>query len=193
MLRPAGEQAAETGLIFYPGGRVDFRAYAPALRAVAAAGYPVVLVRVPLNLAVFNPGAAARAVEAYPEISRWVVGGHSLGGAMAAWYAYNNPERASGLVLWASYPAGSNDFSDTDFPVLSIYGTNDRVAEPEQVRSAQDLLPADTTWVAIEGGNHAQFGDYGEQAGDGLAAITADEQWDQTARATIEFLERVER
>jgi pimeloyl-ACP methyl ester carboxylesterase len=191
-LRPAGEMAS-TGLIFYPGGRVDFRSYAPALRQVAAAGYKVVLVRAPLNLAVFQPGAAAGAKEAHPQVQYWAVGGHSLGGSMAAWYAHNQPDQVEGLVLWASYPAGSNDFSEIDLPVISIYGTNDGVAEPDTVTGAASLLPADTRWVAIEGGNHARFGDYGEQSGDGAALIPAEEQWRQTAAATIAFLEGIER
>jgi pimeloyl-ACP methyl ester carboxylesterase len=190
--RPEGQQP-DTGLIFYPGGRVDFRSYAPALRLIAAAGYEVVLVRVPLNLAVFNPGAAAAAIEAYPGISRWAVGGHSLGGSMAAWYAHDNLDQINGLVLWASYPADSNDFSGTNLPVLSIYGTNDGVAAPERVTAAKNLLPVDTRWGAIDGGNHAQFGDYGEQAGDGQAAISPEQQWVQTAQATIAFLQQIGR
>jgi len=190
--RPEGQQP-DTGLIFYPGGRVDYRSYAPALRLIAAAGYEVVLVSVPLNLAVFNPGAAAAAIEAYPSVSRWVVGGHSLGGSMAAWFAHRNPNQVDGLVLWASYPADSNDFSSSQLPVLSVYGTNDGVAQPQRVLSAKNLLPSAALWVAIEGGNHAQFGDYGEQAGDGQAAISAEEQWRQTAQATIAFLDQLSR
>jgi hypothetical protein len=190
--RPDGEQT-NTGLIFYPGGRVDYRSYAPVLRQVAAAGYEVVLLRVPLNLAVFNSGAAAAAAEAHPDVEYWAVGGHSLGGAMSALYAYSNPETVGGLVLWASYPAERNDLSDRELPVVSVYGTLDLVAEESRVTAAQDLLPENTLWKAIEGGNHAQFGDYGEQAGDGQAAITPAEQWDQTARATIELLQKIER
>jgi pimeloyl-ACP methyl ester carboxylesterase len=190
--RPQGQQPS-TGLIFYPGGRVDFRSYAPALRQVAAAGFEVVLVKVPLNLAVFNSGAAAAAADAHPQVQSWAVGGHSLGGAMAALYAHGNPEDVNGLVLWASYPAGSNDLSSTNLPVASIYGSRDGVAAQDQVESAQALLPASTRWTLIEGGNHAQFGDYGEQAGDGVALISASEQWQQTARATVELLQMMER
>lgn len=190
--RPQDQQPT-TGLIFYPGGRVDYRSYAPALWQVAAAGYEVVLVKVPLNLAVFNAGAAAAAAEAHPQVQSWAVGGHSLGGAMAALYAHGNPENVDGLVLWASYPAGSNDLSNTNLSVASIYGSNDGVAAQDQVESSQTLLPASTRWTVIEGGNHAQFGDYGEQAGDGLALITAAEQWQQAAQATVELLEVMER
>jgi pimeloyl-ACP methyl ester carboxylesterase len=190
--RPQDQQPT-TGLIFYPGGRVDFRSYAPALRQVAAAGFEVVLVKVPLNLAVFNSGAAAAAAEAHPQVQSWAVGGHSLGGAMAALYAHGNPEDVNGLVLWASYPAGSNDLSNTNLPVASIYGSRDGVAAQDQVESAQALLPASTRWTVIEGGNHAQFGDYGEQAGDGAALISAPEQWQQAAQATVELLQMMER
>jgi pimeloyl-ACP methyl ester carboxylesterase len=172
---------------------VDYRSYAPALSQVAAAGYQVVLVRMPLNLAVFNSNAAASAAAAFPQVARWAVGGHSLGGAMSAAYAYSNPEVVDGLVLWASYPAGNNDLSTTNIPVVSIYGTQDGVAAQERVLAASELLPANTRWVAIEGGNHAQFGDYGIQSGDGQPGIPAAAQWEQAARATIELLEAMGR
>ncbi|RPI79160.1 MAG: alpha/beta hydrolase, partial [Chloroflexi bacterium] len=124
---------AETGLIFYPGGRVDPRAYAPLLHQVAEAGYLAVIVPMPLNLAVFSPNKAAEVTSTYPEIESWAVGGHSLGGAMAARFAYQNPDIVQGLVLWAAYPANSDNLSGRDLDVASIYGTLDSLATPEKI------------------------------------------------------------
>ena len=178
----------EVGLILYPGGRVDARAYAPHAQSIAAAGYKVVIVRMPLNLAFFGQNRANAVIEAYPGISQWVIGGHSLGGAMAAEFAASNPELISGLVLWASYPAQSNDLSDTGLPVLSVYASNDGLATIDKIEDARDNLPADTRFIEITGGNHAGFGWYGAQQGDGPLEITPRDQQDQVVKATVTFL-----
>ncbi|MCX7671440.1 MAG: alpha/beta hydrolase, partial [Anaerolineae bacterium] len=117
-----------TGLIFYPGGRVDARSYAPAARAIAERGYLVVIVPMPFNLAVIQPGAAEAVIAAYPGIRRWAVGGHSLGGAMAAHFAFAQPGAVQGLVLWAAYPAANNPLADRDLAVVSISATADGLA-----------------------------------------------------------------
>jgi hypothetical protein len=178
----------KTGLILYPGGRVDFRAYAPTAQAIADQGFLVVLVRMPLNLAVFDPNVAEEIIAGYPEIEHWTVGGHSLGGAMAANFAYAHPEAVDGLVLWAAYPAENNDLSAVDLEVVSISATLDGLSTPEKIAASAALLPQDTRWVAIEGGNHAQFGWYGDQSGDNPATITRDAQQVQIVQATAELL-----
>lgn len=180
-----------TGFIFYPGGRVDYRAYAPAARQIAAQGYLVVIPRMPLNLAVFSPNAAAQVMAAYPQITRWAVGGHSLGGAMAANFAHSHPGAVQGLVLWAAYPAGSDDLSASGLRVASISGTLDGLATPAKIQASRALLPADTTWTAIAGGDHAQFGWYGPQSGDNPAEISREEQQAQTVAATQALLESI--
>jgi pimeloyl-ACP methyl ester carboxylesterase len=182
------EVAPETGFIFYPGGRVDYRAYAPLARSIAADGFLVVIVPMPLNLAVFSPNAAQDVIAAFPEIRTWAVGGHSLGGAMAASFTSSSPNQIDGLVLLASYPAASADLSGTDVSVISIYATEDGLADVETVESSARLLPPDTQWVRIVGGNHAQFGDYGPQPRDNPASISPDEQLIQTAQAISSFL-----
>ena len=180
-----------TGLILYPGGRVDFRAYAPAAQAIADQGYLVVLVRMPLNLAVFDPNVAEEIIAGFPEIEHWAVGGHSLGGAMAANFVYTHPGSVDGLVLWAAYPAESNDLSTSDLRVVSISGTLDGLSTPDKIAASVALLPQDTRWVAIEGGNHAQFGWYGEQSGDNPATITREEQQAQIVQATADLLSQL--
>ncbi|MFP4343183.1 MAG: alpha/beta fold hydrolase [Anaerolineales bacterium] len=186
------EGEPDVGLILYPGGRVDPRAYAPAARAIAVEGYLVVIVPMPLNLAVLAPERAGEVIAAHPAIDAWAVGGHSLGGSMAARFAYRNPSRVDGLVLWASYPPESADLSEQSLVVASIYGTRDGLASPEEVEAARPLLPPDTTWIAIEGGNHAQFGGYGEQAGDNPATISREEQQRRVIEATLEVLSSLE-
>jgi hypothetical protein len=189
--RPAsGEPRA--GLVFYPGGRVDPAAYAPLARAVAAAGYQVVIVPMPFNLAVLDADAAAGVIAAYPEVTRWAVGGHSLGGSMAARFARGHTGLVKGLALWAAYPDGADGLADSGLAVVSIYGTRDGVATPAEIEASRPLLPADTDWTPIEGGNHAQFGLYGAQAGDGEPQVSATEQQARTVAATVDLLQRLE-
>lgn len=188
---PTGE-AKDTGFIIYPGGRVDPVSYAPTARAIAEAGYPVVLVPMPLNLAVFGVGKAADVIEAHPEVTTWAIGGHSLGGAMAANFTVKNPDAVEGLVLWAAYPASSDDLSGFDtLAVSSISATNDGLATPDKIDASRPLLPASTTWLPIQGGNHAQFGWYGPQPRDGQATITREDQQAQIVAATVALLETI--
>ena len=182
---PADTPRPKTGFVFYPGGKVDYRAYAPAMKMIAAEGYFVALVPAPLNLAFFDVNAAARVEAAYPEISNWFVGGHSLGGVAASSYAASHSD-ILGVVFWASYPADTA-LKEKNIPAVSIYGTRDGLASEEQLDQVRELLPADAQYVVIEGGNHAQFGAYGPQAGDGEATIPADEQWSQAVLATVGF------
>jgi pimeloyl-ACP methyl ester carboxylesterase len=186
--QPAGVQPS-TGFIFYPGGHVDYRAYAPAALAIAKEGYLVVIPHMPLNLAVLNLGAAAGVISAHPEISHWAIGGHSLGGSMAANFVFTHPSAADGLVLWASYPAASNNLGQAGVRVLSISGTLDGLSTPGKIAASRSLLPANTVWVPIPGGDHAQFGWYGPQSGDNPATISREEQQQQIVQATISFLE----
>lgn len=190
VFRPV-EPAYNTGLILYPGGRVEPQAYAPLAHDIASEGFLTVIVPMPLNLAVFDPNRAHDVMQALPEVERWVIGGHSLGGAMAASYADGNRDRVEGLVLMASYPASSNDLSDSDLKCLSIYGTLDGLADVNAIVSARELLPVDTGWLAIEGGNHAQFGWYGDQPGDKPASISREEQQQQTVSAITTLLQEV--
>jgi hypothetical protein len=191
IFRPVDGEPA-VGLILYPGGRVDPRAYAPPARAIAAEGYLVIIVPMPLNLAVFGPDRAAEVMDTFPEVERWAIGGHSLGGAMAARFAYRQPSAVQGLVLWASYPAASDDLSGRELAVVSIYGTRDGLATEEKIAASRPLLPAETHWVAIRGGNHAQFGWYGPQRGDHPATISREAQQQEVVAATLALLATLE-
>lgn len=181
--------STKTGVIIYPGGRVDPRAYAPLAKEIARAGYLVVLPPMPLNLAFTDVNVADEIMAANPDIKHWYVGGHSLGGSMAAEYVAANPEKVDGLFLWASYSAEGTDLSAIpNLKVLSIYGTEDGGAA--EIRLSQERSPADTVWVEMQGGNHAQFGWYGIQPGDGVATISREEEQAQILEATLAFIEK---
>ena len=181
-----------TGFILYPGGHVDYRSYAPIAQEIASHGYRVSIVRMPLSLAVFGIDRADEVISAYPDMRYWVIGGHSLGGSMAASYARSHSDTVQGVVFWASYPATSDDLSITDLKGLSTYGSNDQILDKDTFNSTLDLLPHGTIMQVIEGGNHAQFGNYGLQPGDGTATISAADQQAQAARLTARLLRAVE-
>lgn len=178
----------DTGLIFYPGGKVDYHAYAPYAHELARNGYTVVIVRMPLNLAVLGWNKANDVISDHPEIENWVIGGHSLGGAMAAHFVNEVPGQISGLLLLAAYPAGSDDLTAYTGSVLSVSANLDGLATPENIDASRVLLPPQTQWLQIQGGNHAGFGYYGDQKGDNQAKITREEQQRLLLEGTLTFL-----
>lgn len=180
-----------TGFIFYPGGRVDHRGYATLMKTIAAEGYLVVVPDMPINMAAFNPNAADEIIAAHAEIENWVIGGHSLGGTMAAQYTSKHPEDIAGLAIWASYPADSTDISDFEIPVISIYGSREKRVNDESVGERKHLLPADTVYIRIEGGDHHQFGSYEIRPEEHLATISRASQHGQIIQATLDLLETV--
>ena len=176
------------GFIFYPGGLVDERAYSPLARAIAAKGFFVAIVPAPLKLAVFNPFAAYPVIRENRFIRIWAIGGHSLGGAMAARFVFEDSTACRGLILYASYPDASNDLSRRNLPVLSVSASLDGLATPETIEATKRFLPAQTRFVVLEGGNHAQFGDYGNQNRDNEATMSREEQQRRTVEETVRFL-----
>ncbi len=190
LFQPAQEKP-QVGMILYPGGRVDPRSYAPAARAIAAQGYLVVIIPMPLNMAFFAPDRASDVIAAYHEISTWAIGGHSLGGAMAANFVRRNPSLVQGLFLWAAYPAGGDDLSRQAVETASISASLDGLATPDEIQASVAMLPLSTAWTVIEGGNHAQFGWYGEQPGDNSPAISREAQQQQVVDATLALLRQL--
>lgn len=168
-------------LIFYPGGKVQETAYAPLLRQLAEEGMDVFLVRMPLRLAVFGVNKAGEALKETDDYARVYIGGHSLGGVMAARYAAEHGEELDGVILLASYATQPLPQS---LPVLSILGSEDGVLNRGRYEKNRPNLP-NLQEIVIEGGNHAQFGSYGSQQGDGEASIDPAMQWSQTAKAIL--------
>jgi hypothetical protein len=180
-----------SGFIFYPGGRVNYVSYAPYAHEIAAQGYLVVIVSMPFNLAVFGVNSASDVIAAYPNVTSWAIGGHSLGGSMAAQYIHDNPNSVEGLALWASYPPSGVDLSEFNISVVIVHGTNDGLVSSSQIDDSLKQLPPGTVRVEIDGGNHAQFGWYGPQSGDNSATISREQQQGITVNATVEMLSKI--
>lgn len=174
-----------SGFIFYPGGLVPAQAYAPLMQALAEEGVLCVVPVMPFRLAVLDMDAADGIASQYPDITRWAIGGHSLGGAMAASYAAGHGEDFSALVLLAAYSTAE---LPEDLSVVSVYGDADGVMNREKYAEYRANLPESAAEVVIPGGNHAQLGDYGLQKGDGTAMIPPDEQLSRTLQAILHVL-----
>lgn len=170
--------SADLGIVFYPGAKVQAEAYLPILDKLRDRGIACFLVRMPLNMAIFDMGAADSVIDAHPEISTWYIAGHSMGGGMASAFASGNPDRVEGLILLGAYVYGDYPPSEA----LTIYGSLNQ--------SVEDHLDYDENIVEIDGGNHAQFGNYGHQDGDVEATISAESQQDQAVEAIAEFVGR---
>lgn len=181
-LRPAGVEPSR-GVVFYPGARVHREAYVASWAPIVAATDTLVLIpRMPLNLAFFGRSRADGLIADTPGIDEWWVGGHSLGGAMAAsWLGDQEPGALDGLTLWASFSTAGAGLEDRDeLSVLSVSGSRDGLATPQDIDERRDLLPEDARMVEVEGMNHAQFGAYGPQARDLEPTIS-----DRAARSAL--------
>lgn len=185
--------ATPAGLIFLPGGSIDPRAYVPLLRAVAEAGYPAALVRLPWRAA---PTASSQRVvwerilgivSRDPD-RRWILAGHSRGAALSARFAAEHPEALAGLVLIATTHPKQVSLAALPIPVTKIYATRDCVADSAAVFANAALLPTHTRWVRVEGGNHRQFGWYGAQLGDCSATISREAQQALTLETLVAAL-----
>ena len=181
---------ASAGFLFYPGGKVEHTAYIPLMEKMASEGVLCVLVEMPFRLAVFDMDATEGIQAQYPGIEEWYIGGHSLGGSMAASYLEKGTEPFDGLILLGSYSTA--DLSGMDLEVLSIYGSEDQVLNRESYEENKGNLPVGFEEIVIEGGCHAYFGMYGAQDGDGMPGITNEEQIEKTADAILENMKRAE-
>ncbi len=174
---PNSGSFSKTGFVFYSGGLVDPHAYIETLSrfAVSGIGHVVIIVKMPGNMAIFDSKQGAYMFEDFPYVSRWVIGGHSLGGVMACSVVEKYPEYFEGLVLMAAYPKEKTDLSEWPGMVLSIKGEFDKILEPQIIENRAGNLPPNTVYEIIEGGNHSLFGKYGLQDGDGQASISLEE------------------
>jgi len=190
-LRPRGA-TTRTGLVFYPGALVDPRAYVPLLTALASHGFTVDIIKPPYGIAFLATGAPGGIIASQPAVTRWVIGGHSLGGVVASSYAAAGHPGVRGLLLWASYPNGSIAHA-TFLHVTSVSAGNDGLATPAKIDAAKPDLPPDTTYVVVAGAVHADFGDFGTQRGDGTPTIGHRPAQSEIETASLALLERVDR
>ncbi|WP_255198536.1 alpha/beta hydrolase [Halorarius litoreus] len=189
VLSPTAPATSRVGLVFYPGGNVHPDAYLPSLAPLAAdANVTVFVPSVRLTLAVFDQNAATPVIESHPDIDRWYVGGHSLGGAMACRYAAANADRVEGLVLFAAYC--DRNLADSDLRVLSVTGSADTVLNRERYRESRANLPADATVVELDGVNHTQFGAYTGQRGDEPSGTSYATAHDRLAGTVVPWFQR---
>ncbi|MFP4363541.1 MAG: alpha/beta hydrolase [Spirochaetia bacterium] len=184
---PQGEPY-NTGIIFYPGGKIEPEAYIPFFGPIAQQGVAVYIVKMPLNLAFLGINRAEAVISNTPDIERWIISGHSLGGAMACEWAAGNREAITGLILLASYPAETTDLSDSGFQALSITAENDWILNYNTYVNSQILLPEETQFLSIQGGNHAGFGYYGPQSGDGPQDLGYIQQFLMSQNAILDFI-----
>ena len=190
IFEPATQKATQA-FVYYQGANVAPESFAYAGRKIAEAGIQVFLLKMPFSLAIFDIGAAYSYPEQYPEIENWALGGFSLGGSSAAFALANKESRYSSLILYASYTDAKHSLRDMALRVLSISGSNDGLATPSDIEEGKTLLPPDTQYLVIPGGNHTQFALYGNgnlQKGDNKATLPAMEQQQMLIDATIAFL-----
>ena len=188
---PTGDIKA--GLIFYPGGRIDPRGYSDMMRSIAEEGYLVVVPSMPINMAIFDTNAADEIIDYFSKINSWGIAGHSVGGTSAAIYTANNPVKIAGLAIWASYPANNADLSELDLPVYMIYGELDEGVDRPVVEEKKVLLPPDTIYLEISGGDHHQFGTYLVDPGVDRSTTPRAVQQEQIIEGTLDMLAEISR
>lgn len=180
------DEPSGASIIFYPGGNVDERAYIPMLAKLAKEGVGIYIIKMPFKLAVFNINGANDVLPLLSQDQRIYLAGHSLGGAMVSVYGSRNADDFEGIILLGSY--STSDISDTELKAITIAGTEDDVLNRENFEKYMDNLPSDVVVIEIEGGNHAYFGNYGEQKGDGKATISRREQQEISVGAILDFV-----
>lgn len=178
-------QGSDTAVIFYPGAKVEYTSYLPLLYQLAEQGTDSFLIEMPLDMAFLGIEKADKIMADY-EYENWYMAGHSLGGAMAAVYASEHLKNLDGLILLAAYP--TENLNSKDFSVLSLYGSEDHILNYGKLENSHVYMPEAFTEICIEGGNHAGFGNYGEQNGDGEALISREEQQERTAEEILKFM-----
>lgn len=183
------QNRSSTGIIFYPGGKVQPEAYSGIASKLAAKGYTTIIVKMPFNLAFFGVNGADEVIAEHREITSWVIMGHSLGGVFASEYAVNHQDKIKGVVYLAAYP--STNASNATFKALSIRGSLDNLTTAQDISDNKDKFPTSTVFITIPGGNHYNNGNYGPQAGDNNSTITREQQQNETVGYIIEFLKNI--
>ncbi len=174
------------GLIFYQGGKVEAEAYGVMLSQIAEQGFMVVIPKMPFKLAVLGRDRAAKIIADHADMD-WMIGGHSLGGAMASDFSVKQPDDVKGVILLGAY-ANEKPISHTIRYQL-IAGTDDGILDWQAFDQALEALPRDSKIHEIIGGNHSYFANYGLQAGDHEGSIKREDQQLMAVNHISEFLE----
>jgi hypothetical protein len=180
---------SSTGIIFYPGAKIQPEAYSVIASKLATNGYTTIIVKMPFNLAIFGENKASDVIAEHKEINKWVMAGHSLGGVFASDYAVNHQDKINGMIYLAAYP--NTNASNATFKALSIRGSLDGLATSKEISDNFNKFPVNTTFITMDGGNHANFGDYGMQVGDNNSTITRELQQNLTVGYILEFLKNI--
>jgi len=173
----------DNAIIFYPGGKVENKAYAPLLYNLAKNGIDCFLIDMPFKLAIFNVNAADSIVDNYT-YKNWYMMGHSLGGVAVSMYTEKSKD-IKGIIMLAAYP--NNKIKD-DIRLLSIYGSQDGVLNLKKYNDSKNNWNKESYEIIIEGGNHSNFGYYGFQKGDKEPKVTREEQQKRTLNEIIKFV-----
>ena len=167
-------------VIFIPGGLVEPESYKYLASSIALNGYNVTIVKVVFNLAILTPKSSLKYIN--PDLVNVLIG-HSLGGVVAS-MAASGKESVSKVIMLGSYPI--KDLSDKD--TLLITAEHDEGMDIDKFNDSLQYLNEQNVIFNIEGGNHAQFGWYGPQKGDGTADITTLSQQNIVANQILSFL-----
>ncbi|MDC0558837.1 alpha/beta hydrolase [Candidatus Izimaplasma bacterium] len=168
-------------IVFIPGGLVEPDSYEYLAYMLAKNGFNVTIAKAFFNLAILTPNYAKRFLS--EELDNVIIG-HSLGGVVASMVASNN-DLVDQVILLGSYPI--RDLTDKE--VLIITAEHDLGMDQESFDDSLELVSEDTIVFDIVGGNHAQFGWYGPQKGDGEAEIDTLVQQGIVLQKILEFIE----
>lgn len=180
------EGNSDVGFIIYPGGKVDERAYAPLAEELHRNDDTVVIVKMPFRLSILDNNEANNVIDENPHIKKWYIIGHSLGGTSASIFAEKYGTKIEGIVFLGSY--AYKDLSESDLKILTITGSKDKVINKDKAEEAKEDYPSDTKHITLDGGNHAYYGEYGMQSGDGDATISPQQQRQQTVNYIFEWI-----
>lgn len=184
----SSKKANKGKIIFYPGALVTPQSYSLWAKKLANDGYQVYILKLPLNMAIFSPNKAQKIVSQHPH-EKYILAGHSLGGVMASRFVSQHKKQVDGMIYLASYPDKKGELKNTDIPVLSITASRDGVLKQDQYSKSKELLPKDTDFVSIKGGNHGGFGSYGHQKGDNKPKISNQKQQTEIANQISNWLD----
>ena len=178
-------------IIFFPGGLVDPKSYIPLSRKIAESGYNIHIIKMPWRMSTKGYNNIKKIFNLKNKQKKFILGGHSQGGKMAAQFTYENPELISGLYLLGTSHPRDIDMSKIQIPSIKIYAENDGLASVDEVIQNKLKLPKETQLSLIKGGNHSQFGYFGKLLFDGKATKSREKQHQETVNILLNHFEKI--